>query len=408
MALPGNQAANRDNKQQPAVSEECGLLDSLILNPLLIVRHRIKTMWHRLSPEMKFAVALFIATRICLFSLGIISQDMLGPILQKPVIPGSIFYSSHSHFSRWVLWDGHAYMDIADQGYRGNNFGFLPAYPLLVRMVAFFTESLPLAGIVVSNIFLLLSCMMLTRLLRLDYDEKITKDSLLYLFLLPGAFMLSGIYTESLFLFLTLACMYCARKEHWWRAGLCATILISTKIFGIFILVPLLYFFIKKRGLGGLSKSPWWLFVIPLGPLGFGYYCWHKTGDCFAYIHIQQALWHHQWSNPISVVWNGISSPYPNSYVHAWWIIITLAILIVAWKHIPKIYVVFGLALIVFPPVSGSIYSSFRYSASFFVLPLSCAAIANKYPFVRATLPACFALIQGVIFVIWVLDVAFG
>lgn len=370
--------------------------------------HRIKTMWFRISPEMKYAIALFIATRICLLGLGIISQDMLGPILKKTEIPGSILYSSHADFSRWVLWDGHAYMDIADHGYRGNNFGFLPAYPLLVRSLAFFTRNVPLAGIMVSNIFLLLSCLMFIRLLKLDFDEKITKDSLLYLFLLPGAFMLSGIYTESLFLFLTLSCIYCARKDDGWRAGLCSTLLITTKFFGILILVPLLYFFMKKRGVAGLLKAPGWLFVIPLGPLGFAYYCWYKTGDCFAYIHIQQAVWHHQWSNPISVLWNGISSAFPNSYVHAWWIIITLGILIIAWKHIPKIYVVFGLGLLLFSPTSGSIYSSFRYSASFFMIPLACAAIANKYPFVGTTLPVCFALIQGVIFVIWALDVAFG
>ncbi len=111
-------------------------------------------------------------------------------------------------FSRW---DGGWYLDIVKHGYHFKpnhglhaNTAFFPLYPALMRAASTLfgrsDASILLAGLLISNLSLLVALAYLTALVRLDFSEEIASRSVLYLLAFPTTLFFSAVYTESLFL----------------------------------------------------------------------------------------------------------------------------------------------------------------------------------------------------------------
>lgn len=94
------------------------------------------------------------------------------------------------------------------------------------------------AGLLISNVAALVAVLYLYLLVRREFGPQIASRTALYLALFPTGFYLSAIYPESLFLALSIACIYYARKRSWWLAGLCGGIASLTRAQGIMLLVP--------------------------------------------------------------------------------------------------------------------------------------------------------------------------
>jgi len=86
-----------------------------------------------------------------------------------------------------------------------------------------------LAGIVISNVSLLIACIILYRLAKLDADEAFALRSVKFMMLFPTAFIYSGIFTESLFLALALGCFYYSRLGKWYLVGILGFCLTLTR-----------------------------------------------------------------------------------------------------------------------------------------------------------------------------------
>jgi hypothetical protein len=138
-------------------------------------------------------------------------------------------------------WDAlYHFQTIVAEGYSPGNgsLAFFPLYPLLARSLTFIGFDPFIALLAVSWLSGLGFILVFERLARLDNPQEASlATSLLLIF--PIAMVLFIPYTESLFLFCAALCLYFARQERWWLAGLAGMFATLTKQPGIFLILPL-------------------------------------------------------------------------------------------------------------------------------------------------------------------------
>lgn len=154
--------------------------------------------------------------------------------------------------SIWNRWDSDSYTSIATSAYLLTNgkledwafhSHFPPLYPALINFVSFIGISIPLSGVLVSLVFNVLASLMLYKLALYEFkDKQIAFSSVLFLNLYPTSYFTISIYSESLFLFLTISSFYYLRKENYLIAGLFALGSILTRIVGV-VLIPIYFLY---------------------------------------------------------------------------------------------------------------------------------------------------------------------
>ncbi|HRZ33955.1 MAG TPA: hypothetical protein P5548_03605 [Candidatus Moranbacteria bacterium] len=194
-------------------------------------------------------------------------------------------------------WDSNWYINLIENGYERkaddtlSNLVFLPLYPLLVKIISMFSlGNIAFAGWIVSSIFLVLSCMLMAKMIREFHKESDPLFSVFLLLIFPTAFFLNAVYTESLFLFLSLGAFYFTFKKKYFLAGIIGFLASLTRVTGILIFLPLVVQVLINEGINlqGLKKSlP--LLLIPTGLLLFFAYHWVFFGDPLLFFKIENA-----------------------------------------------------------------------------------------------------------------------
>lgn len=216
--------------------------------------------------------------------------------------------------SLWII-------TIAHDGYEKEPFNttaqhtwaFFPLYPLLLRGASKVTGELPLTGIAISNVFLLLALILLYKTaLEFGCDAAAAERTVLYVALFPVSYFFSLAQTESLFLLLTVASLYWARKQAWWLAGIGGSLASATRFAGVFLLVPLGVIYWQSYRAFELASGPGnkrgeqagdWvrrrirtnagaLLLVPLGLFAYMFYLKSITGNALAFSDIQVAWGH--------------------------------------------------------------------------------------------------------------------
>lgn len=225
-------------------------------------------------------------------------------------------------------WDALWYGRIVQRGYsytRGiqSSVDFFPLLPLIIRALRALTGAwTPFAGFLVSNASLLGAAILLRRLVVLDFPSpsRAPERSVWLLLLCPVTFFFSAVYTESLFLLLSLAAVLAVRQGRFALGGLAGLLLTATRANALVIMVPLLWEAFAEPGRNpndeprsGILRSRWWLLAVPLGLAGFAAYLHIRFGDALAFAH-GQAAFHRELATP----WQAISlaADYPLPYAH--------------------------------------------------------------------------------------------
>jgi len=95
-----------------------------------------------------------------------------------------------------------------------------PLYPLLVRIFGtIIGYNFYLAGLIISNVSLLVASVYLFKLVELEADKKMAFRAIKYLFYFQSP-LFFGVFAESLFVALAIICFYYAKKERWFWVGL--------------------------------------------------------------------------------------------------------------------------------------------------------------------------------------------
>ncbi len=181
--------------------------------------------------------------------------------------------------SRWTEpGDATRYLDLAANGYVAEgenaiNLVFYPLYPLLVRWLGALT-GLTAAGLIVSQASYAAASVLLYELILIDGDERSAWDGVLLLALYPFSMFVMGIFTEGLFLLLTLGCLYALRKRRFAPAGCVGFLAALTRAQGMLLIFPAVYELVSLRWGREKRRLRWSDLCVILIPAGFGVYLW--------------------------------------------------------------------------------------------------------------------------------------
>lgn len=342
----------------------------------------------QLVSELRYIFSLFLASRLALTLVGLIAYTFTDTGYGK-----QFSWAKYRWIDLWGVWDSYWYMDIAQNGYSTigsiegspgqTNFPFFPLYPLLMRFLGNLAGGKYfLAGLVISNVSLLLACYLLYKLVEAEKNTRIARRSVKYLFLFPVSFIFSGVFTESLYLLLTLLCFYLARRQKWWLAGLCGALLSATRTLGVLIALPLCFEYLQSIRFKPRNIRPNSLFLllVPLGLLGFSIYSYRMTGD-FLYFKTNQAAWGREILNPMVVLWNGLrqglAEGSSKKLIETSFGALTVIMLMFGYKKIGFSYWLLGMYSIIIPLAAG-IDSIPRYTLPIFPLFIVFASISRN------------------------------
>jgi len=179
---------------------------------------------------MKYKVQkkeLFVITIISI--IGTFLFAYVAYVLNTDSFPDSII-------SIWKAWDTNGYLGIAQYGYSSSTVEerhlfivFFPFYPFLIKIIALVLQNYLLSALLVSNIAYIFAVFYLYKLVLLDFKSEDALRSIIYLSIFPTAYFLHAAYTESLFLALTIASFYYARKDKWALSGTLGMLAATTR-----------------------------------------------------------------------------------------------------------------------------------------------------------------------------------
>lgn len=181
---------------------------------------------------------LFIVSRLVFLVFAILAIDLIP--LEEGYL-GRQHYPDEPYLAWiWANFDGRHFADIVVSGYRDFNFAFFPLYPLLIRFLDYhLLIDPPYVGIIISLICYFLSLMMVYKIIILDYKESVARLSIYLLAFFPLSFFYQAMYSDSLFILLSVTGFYFARKGKWIYAGVFGGLTTLTRIAGVAIIPAL-------------------------------------------------------------------------------------------------------------------------------------------------------------------------
>lgn len=289
------------------------------------------------------------------------------------------FYNTNFLLWSWANFDGAHYLSIAAHGYQTilgqSQYAFFPLFPLLIKLVSltgldlYTSAHLIVAASLIGFAFGLVS-----------FAKQYLKNplSLLLITLLsPGAVFLLSVYTEPLFLFLTVMTFLMADRQEWGRAALFAALATATRVNGLFLV---LFLFIK---LLKASKSP--LFIVRYslfslaGFAAYMLYLYSRTGSALSWYTAQEGWGKSQATSPFVTIGNytrALTTEFVPDLVHltvAIEVVLTISLiylLVRFWTRfkIDSAYKWYALGNLALPLATGSLGSMPRFSLILFPL----------------------------------------
>jgi hypothetical protein len=209
-------------------------------------------------------------------------------------------------------WDAVWFLEIARSGYseqNPNRAAFFPLYPLLVHVGGWLGSPL-IAGMVISMACFVVALAALHRLTVIEIGPEAARWTVIALALFPGSLWFSAVYSESLFLMVSVGAVLCARQERWWAASALAGLGAATRSAGILLLVPLGLLWWEARRAGRVKSGDVGAFV--LVPLGLGAFCvtLAAVGMSASAPFSAQNTWARSFQGPWAGVWDGATAAW--------------------------------------------------------------------------------------------------
>jgi hypothetical protein len=226
----------------------------------------------------------------------------------------------------FARWDSVWYLAIARGGYdhEAARTAFFPVYPLVLRGVGVVIGSDLIAGVLVSLAAFGVALVLLYRLVELDLGAEVAQVTVLLVAFCPMSYFFSAVYSESLFLALSLGCIWEARMGRWAAAGVFGALAAAERNSGVALVVPVVLLFLygpradrdppRFRSAGGPFRAlvpryrPTpalaWALLIPAGLGAYVLALALATGHGLAPFHAQQ-VWFRHFAGPFGGVWDG-------------------------------------------------------------------------------------------------------
>jgi len=361
-------------------------------------------------------------------------------------------------------WDGAWYLVIARYGYRpdlgaftSSRTAFFPLYPLGLSAIAHLGVPPVLAGVLLSLAALALALYGLHRLTTLELarvgehqDPARRKDptrpvevarlAVMVSAFAPMAFYFSAVYSESLYLALSVGVFLCARQGRWAWLGVLGALAAATRSAGVVLLLPAMMLYLygprQDRAPDLLAAARWrpayrlrgdvlWLGLVPAGLGVYMAYLALSGGDALMPFHAQD-VWSRHFAGPYGGVWDGVKAAFAGArqllsfqrhhlyfplaggdpFIDAGHNLMLLAFLIAAvpaligvLRMLPLaygVYVIAALALpLSYPVASQPLMSLPRFLVVLFPLSIWLAAWLAAHPRLRTPALALSALLMA-------------
>jgi Mannosyltransferase (PIG-V) len=275
------------------------------------------------------------ASRLVVFASGVLGMLSIGRAAGTQAFDPARLTAPFGYFGNLVVapfarWDSVWYLAIAHNGYDHvpARTAFFPLYPLVVRGLGVVISSDLIAGVLVSLVCFAIALAMLYRLVALELDDERARLTVMLIAFCPMAYFFSAVYSESLYLALSLGCIYQARMGRWASAGIFGALAALSRNSGVMLAVPivLLYLYGPRAdrppapligavaGLRGIwsrlaprypvRPSLAWALLVPAGLGAYVGWLALTTGDGLAPFHAQE-VWFRHFAGPFGGVWDG-------------------------------------------------------------------------------------------------------
>jgi hypothetical protein len=238
-------------------------------------------------------------------------------------------------------WDADWYLVIARDGYRpqlgaatASRTAFFPLYPLGVKTVASVGVPAVLAGVLVSLLALAMALYGIHRLTTLELarwarpsfaDDRVAAAARLAVMLTafaPMAFFFSAVYSESLYLALSVGLFWSARHGRWMWVGVLGALAGATRSTGLLLALPAVMIYLygpredrppdvtatrRLRPRYRLRRDALWLGLLPAGVIVYGAYLALAGGDPLTPF-LAQDEWGRHFAGPYVGVWDGVKA----------------------------------------------------------------------------------------------------
>jgi hypothetical protein len=289
-----------------------------------------------------------------------------------------------------------------------------------------------LAGILISLAASFGSFLLLYRRAEERLGAEGARRAVLYLAFFPFALFLQAVYSESLYLFLTLAAFYFAERRRFLPAGLAAGLALLARPTGLALLPALALLAWRERdrlrALGSLAVAPLLFAAYPL-------YLWWAEGDPWAFLRAQR-LWsrHLSPAGPLGGIWDGLRAGWAGveqlasgSHTHVYWtavqdtdpiraatinlenlgfLVLFAVLTVIAWQRFGAPYGLFAAISLAIPLCVPShrwpLLSLPRFGLTIFPLFLA-LAIVGRRPRAHTAILGISSLLLGVAIVQWAL-----
>jgi hypothetical protein len=361
-------------------------------------------------------------------------------------------------------WDASWYLVIAHYGYRpdlgaytASRAAFFPLYPLGIRTISSFGVQPVLAGVVLSLSAFSLALYGIHRLTTLELGARLQIDgdsdrvavaarlAVLLTAFAPMAFYFSAVYSESLYLALSVGLFWSARHGRWMLVGVLGGLAGAARSTGLVLLLPALMIYLygpredrtaeilrdarsrwaRLRPRYRLSRDALWLWLLPAGVALYGAGLAASGGSPLAPLNAQDD-WGRHIAGPFVGVWEGalaglagarqllslqrrhlyFPAAHGSPFVSAGHNLMLLAFLIAAvplligvLRTLPLAYGAYALAALALPlsePVSGQPLMSLpRFLVVLFPLTIWLAAWLAGHPRAQRPLLCCSAALMA-------------
>jgi hypothetical protein len=255
------------------------------------------------STGVAFVLAVYAASRL----FYLISGSLLAYLVPISSFQRVTLDVPAGSMNIWSHWDGEHYVRLAMGGYlnppENVSPAFFPLYPLLMRSFAdlfggpISKEALSVWGPLISLLFLPFAFYFVYHIALEGWGEREARGTVLLLAFFPTTFFLNAAYTESLFLALSAGSLWAIRiRKDLLLACALATLAAGTRNVGIFLVVPLMYEWIKD-----IERFRWrgiYLLLAPGGLLAYMGYLWVRFGDPLLF-YSAQGSWGRQATGPL-------------------------------------------------------------------------------------------------------------
>ena len=175
---------------------------------------------------------------------------------------------------RFARWDSNWYLIIAQDGYKpdGRERAFFPLYPVLTGIVSrALGVSVLWSGLIISFAAFIGAGLLLYRWLLIDYEHDLALRATGWMYFFPMSFFFLAFYAEGLFLLVSVASVYFARRGRFVSSGIAVALAGATRGTAIMLGIPYVIEFLRQRVFtrGQCLRFAIGSLVAPLGFLAF-------------------------------------------------------------------------------------------------------------------------------------------